>query len=183
MLLRLAEHIRALAFGSLQNHAEANVIVLVVPRERANLVPCYGLTNLGPDVGAVRRMVPPEQLYDLGLGRLSAGFGIRTADLALAATLDRLEGLQWLDLLTLIGPELVQQSPTRIVRHSLGRIEIFTKIPPPNGQSPAGPHTHFLPSQLALGTDLPPSLELPEVYVPCTIHYPENVASDKCADH
>jgi predicted Fe-S protein YdhL (DUF1289 family) len=178
--LRLSGHVRALAFGSSQNPAGADIIVLVVPRERAACVPHFGLTSLGPDVGAIRRSDRDEQLYDFGLGRVAAGFGIRTTDPALTASLDRCSGLDWLDVLNMIGAEIVHSSPTRIVRHSLGRIEVFTDIPPAGGQSPSGPHTHFLPSQLSSRANLPPNLTVPDVYVPCAIHYPQNAAMEKC---
>ncbi len=179
--LRIPEHVRALAFGTAQNPADDDIIVLAVPRERATFVPHSGLTNLGPDVEAIGRSGRDEQLYDLGLGRTAAGFGIRTADPGLKASLDRCSGLDWPDALRLIGAEIVQSSPARIVRHSLGRIEVFTDIPPPGGQSPPGPHTHLLPGQLASRADLPPTLTVPDVYVPCAVHYPENYALGECA--
>jgi predicted Fe-S protein YdhL (DUF1289 family) len=180
ILLRLSDHVRALAFGTSENPAEADIIVLAVLREHAAFIPHFGLTNLGPDVGSVRRSDRDQLLYDLGLGRIAAGFGIRTADPALTASLDRCSGLGWPEVLNQIGAEIVQSSPTRIIRHSLGRIEVFTNIPRPGGESPLGPHTHFLPSQLASHADLPPSLIIPDVYVPCAVHYPENPASEQC---
>jgi predicted Fe-S protein YdhL (DUF1289 family) len=176
MSLALAEHVRALAFG------EA-VIVLAIPREHATLATRFGLTSLGRDAGSVRPSGRDEQLYDLGLGRIAAGFGVRTAEPALRARLDRCAGLSWQDVLSRIGAEIVQSSPTRVVRHSLGRIEVFTPIPPPGGPSPEGPHTHFQPSDIALQADLPPSLQIADTYVPCAIHYPEAAATGTCADH
>jgi predicted Fe-S protein YdhL (DUF1289 family) len=175
MSLALSEHVRALAFG------EA-VIVLAIPREHATLAAHFGLTRLGRDAGSVRPSGRDEQLYDLGLGRSAAGFGVRTAEPALRTSLDRCVGLCWRDLLSRIGGEIARSSPTRVVRHSLGRIEVFTPIPPPDGQSPEGPHTHLLPGDIALQADLPPSLAIPDAYVPCAIHYREKAAG-MCADH
>jgi predicted Fe-S protein YdhL (DUF1289 family) len=180
ILFGLSEHIRALAFGNAQNPAESDIIVLAVPRERATFVPHRGLTNLGPDVESIGSSGRHEQLYDLGLDRMAAGFGMRTADPALTAGLDRCSGLDWTDVLRLIGAEIVQSSPARIIRHSLGRIEVFTDIPPPGGQSPPGPHTHLLPSQLASRADLLPALTVPDIYVPCAVHYPDSSALEKC---
>jgi predicted Fe-S protein YdhL (DUF1289 family) len=178
--LRISEHVRALAFGTSQNPAEADIIVLAVPRKRATFVTHCGLTNLGADVGSIRSLARDEQLYDLGLGRIAAGFGIRTADPDLKESLDRCSGLGWPDVLRLIGTEIVQSSPARVVRHSLGRIEVFTEIPPPGGQSPRGPHTHFLPNQLASRVDLPVTLTVPDAYTPCAVHYPDSPALEKC---
>jgi predicted Fe-S protein YdhL (DUF1289 family) len=175
MSLALSEHARALAFG------EA-AIVLAIPREHVTLATCFGLTSVGRDAGSVRPSGRDEQLYDLGLGRIAAGFGMRTAEPALRASLDRCLGLGWPDLLSRIGAEIVQSSPTRVVRHSLGRIEVYTQIPPPGGSSPEGPHTHLQPGDIALQADLPPSLAIPDTYVPCATHYPEQAAG-MCADH
>jgi hypothetical protein len=144
----------------------------------ATFVPHFGLTKLGPDVSSIRTSDRDEHLYDLGLGRIAAGFGVRTADPPLTASLDRCSGLNWPDVLRLIGAEIVQASPTRIVRHSLGRIEVVTDIPPQEGQSPPGPHTHLLPTQLSSRLDLPPNLTIPDVYVPCAVHYPQNAAME-----
>jgi predicted Fe-S protein YdhL (DUF1289 family) len=176
--LRLSDHVRALAFGASQNLAESEIIVLAVLRKHATFVPHFGLTNLGPDVGSIRTSDRDEHLYDLGLGRIAAGFGIRTADPVLTACLERCSGLDWPDVLSRIGAEIVQSSPTRVVRHSLGRNEVFTAIPPPGGQSPPGPHTHLLPRQLSSRVDLPPNLTVPDVYVPCAVHYPQSAAME-----
>ena len=178
----LSEHARALAFGDALSPADA-VIVLAIAREHAGLAPRFGLTSLGRDSAAVRPDDRDEQLYDLGLGRIAAGFGVRTADPALRASLDRCAGMSWQDLLGRIGAQIVQSSPTRVVRHSLGRIEVFTAIPPPGGQSPQGPHTHFEPRDIALEVDLPPSLTVPDTYIPCAIHYPERPITGMCGDH
>jgi predicted Fe-S protein YdhL (DUF1289 family) len=178
--LHLSDHVRALVFGASQNPADADIIVLAVLRDHATFVSHFGLTNLGLDVGSIRRSDRHEQLYDFGLARIAAGFGIRTANPVLTASLVRCSGLGWPDVISLIGAEIVELSPTRVVRHSLGRIEVFTDIPPPGGQSPPGPHTHFLPSQLSSRADLPPNLTLPDVYVPCAVHYPANPAVEKC---
>jgi hypothetical protein len=67
---------------------------------------------------------------------------------------------------------ILHASPTRVVPSPVGRVEVFTPIPPPGGTSPAGPHTHFLPAHLAAGRETPPGMELPEALVPCAIFYP-----------
>lgn len=181
--LHLSEHVRALVFGTASEPPGLEIMMLAVPRERSVSFPELGLTCLGPDEGAVGRGDKSAHLYDFGLGRGAAAFGIRTERADLMSKLDANKGLQWPRFLASIGGDLLQASPTRVVRNPIGRIEVFTAIPPPGGRSPLGPHTHFLPDQLAVGGDLPPNLQIPDSYVACAIHYPAPAATSACNAH
>jgi predicted Fe-S protein YdhL (DUF1289 family) len=169
---RLLDHVRAFAFGSAPQPAGSDIIILAIARGRAKLAAEFGLTCLGPDSEAIARFNRDETLYDFGLGRTIAGFGIRTAEPGLLSRLDTCIGLKWPELLASIGGDILHASPTRVVRNSIGRIEVFTPIPAADGRSSPGPHTHFLPKHLAAERDLPPNLELSDAYVACAIHYP-----------
>ena len=94
------------------------------------------------------------KLYDFGLSSAAAGFGLRTSSQALISSLDAAQGLCWSELLALNGAEIVRESPTRVAQNTIGRIEIYIRIPPSVGVSPAGPHTHLFPEQLAKGGDV-----------------------------
>ncbi len=169
---RISEHVSALALTATVDSTKTGVIILAMPRARAGLPRPTGLTSLGPDRDAIRVEDRDEQLYDFGLGMQAADFCIRTADLDLIHGLNDHSGLGWHDLLAGLGNRILQASPTRVTRSSIGRIEVFTRIPLPGGQSPVGPHTHFLPAHLAGGRETPPGLELPENLIPCAIFYP-----------
>ncbi|WP_374546249.1 DUF1289 domain-containing protein [Rhodoblastus sp.] len=165
----LSDHIRAF---SIQSDAGRDLIVLATPRGRARSFLAAGLAQIGPDRDAIRAHDSGEILYDFGLNRASSGFGVRTASLRLIARLDGVAGLDWRQFLPLIGDELQEVSPTRVVRHSIGRIEVFTTIPPPDGASSEGPHTHFLPAFLAEEREAPAPIDLPEAYIACAIYHP-----------
>jgi len=169
---RPTPRIRALAFGSSPDAARADIVVLAIARVHVRIALEDGLTCVGHDAESIKPEGSCETLYDFGLGRASGRFGIRTARPDLLASLRRHQGLRWPMLLASVGNEIQRASPTRVVRSPLGRLEVFTPIPPPAGVSPRGPHTHFLPEQLAVGGDLPPALQIPDAYVPCAIHYP-----------
>jgi predicted Fe-S protein YdhL (DUF1289 family) len=169
---RLSAAVRALAFARPTDTAGSKIIVLAVPREAVTARADAGLNRVGCDAEAIAGESRSETLYDFGLQRVSARFGIRTARHDLIEKLDGLQGQQWPALLASVGSEILRVSPTRVVRNAIGRIEVFTPIPPPTGLSPSGPHTHFLPHQLAVGGDLPPTMQIPDSYVPCAIHYP-----------
>jgi predicted Fe-S protein YdhL (DUF1289 family) len=169
---QLSEYVRAFAFGSAPEPAGNDIVMLAVSRERATLPALFGLTCLGPDAGAINGEGQTETLYDFGLGRTAAGFGVRTGRSDLISSLNGCVGMKWPELLASAGSELLRLSPTRIVRSSLGRIEVFTPIPAPGAPSPREPHAHCLPPYVALGANLPPSLQIPDAYIPCAIHYP-----------
>ncbi len=127
--------------------------------------------SLGPDCDAIEPDDRGESFFDFGLGRFAGRFGIRTGDDGLAARLRGCEGLEWPAPLGAVGADLARVSPTRVVRNPIGRIEVFTPIPPPGGVSPPGPHTQFLPELLAIGGDLPPTLTIPDSLTACAVHH------------
>lgn len=165
----LSGHIRAF---SIRSDVGRDLIVLATPRGRARSFLATGLARIGPDRDAIHARNRDEILYDFGLNRTSAGFGVRTASPRLIARLDGVAGLDWRQFLPLIGGELQEVSPTRVVRHSIGRIEVFTTIPLPEGASPEGPHTHFLPDFLTEEREAPAPIDLPEAYVACAVYHP-----------
>lgn len=147
-------------------------IVLAIPRGRALPFPDAGLVRVGPDRESVHERDRDEILYDFGLNRVGAGFGVRTSRSELIARLDGAAGLDWRQFLPSIGEDLCDISPTRVVRNSIGRIEVFSAIPPPDGASPEGPHTHLWPRFLAEQREMPAGLDLADAYVACAVYYP-----------
>ena len=119
--------------------------------------------------------VTPRAIRVYGLNTISwqaAGFCVRTSDPELTRELEDCVGQGWAELLARLGGRIVRVSPSRVILSPIGRVEVFTPIPLPNGRSPDGPHTHFLPIHLAVGREMPPGLDLPEALVPCGIFYP-----------
>jgi hypothetical protein len=106
-------------------------------------------------VGAGRsRSDRHDTLYDVGLGQAAGQFGIRTGRPDLMEALEARLGQTWPSLLTTLGGQLVRASPTRVICGPIGRIEVFSAIPPAGGRSPEGSHTHLLPARLARGGGL-----------------------------
>ena len=73
---------------------------------------------------------------------------------------------------------IVPASPHRIFIGRLGRIEVFQPIPPPDGKSPDGPHTHVLPKLLRAGRTHSATEPVPEGFVPCAHFYPAHPVKD-----
>jgi hypothetical protein len=146
-------------------------VLLGVPR--ASLPPPpTAVTLLGPDRDALDPAARGEILIDLGLGRSTASFAVRTSDPDLLDLLHAVAGHPWQDALAACADRLVAASPTRVVRTAIARAEVHTRIPLPEERSPDGPHTHLLPPLLELGRDLPTGLTLPAGYAPAASYHP-----------
>ena len=176
MSLSLQDHVAALAVGS-QNASDRSIVVLAVPRVLTHRFPGGGLASLGEDAEAIRADERQATLYDFGLGRAAGAFGMRTSSPTLRASLDACLGVEWQQVLSSSGADILAESPVRVVRNPIGRIEVYNAIPQPGGVSPTGPHTHFLPAQIASGGDVPATMQIPNAYVPCAIYYPPAEAS------
>ena len=106
------------------------------------------LTELGPDADALRSEDRDAILFDLGIGALQvdclrARRPIRTwpRDCACTAGAVLAPGNPAMGV-------ILAASPHRVFISRLGRIEVYQPIPPTDGKSPEGPHTHVLPDLL-----------------------------------
>ena len=105
--------------------------------------------SLGVDPDALRPEDRDARLYDLGCGLGLVRFCLRTRDEALIAALDALEGKSLFDPASTAMPHVLRAQPTRVLLSPAGRVEVYSPIPMPGGDSPEGPHTHLLPKLLA----------------------------------
>jgi hypothetical protein len=69
-------------------------------------------------------------------------------------------------------------NPPRVFISRLGRVEVFQPIPPANGKSPTGPHTHVLPELLRLRRTHAATEPIPDGWVPCAHFYPAHPVKD-----
>jgi len=110
------------------------------------------IQSLGHDTDAVRDEDRDAAIFDLGAGIGHVRFCLRTRD---ARLIDTLLALQNQDV---FGPhggalmaDVMRAQPHRVLISPAGRIEVFAAIPPPDGESPEGPHTHLLPKLIQSG--------------------------------
>ncbi|MBM3568282.1 MAG: hypothetical protein FJX46_05935 [Alphaproteobacteria bacterium] len=129
---RAFERVRSIVFA-LPDRSDAG------PRHRA-------LTERGPDRAAARAQDRDAILFDLGLGSVPIAAAIRSADPELVAALRAGCGTDLFvpRAMALLGA-VAAASPQRVFESGLGRIEVYTPIPPPKGRTNPGPHTHLLP--------------------------------------
>jgi predicted Fe-S protein YdhL (DUF1289 family) len=173
--LVIDDWVRALAFGPTDDPATR--IALVTLREKGRPDRHDGLTALGPDTVALDPAARSHRLYDLGLNRAEARFCIRLPEGPARDAVEAARGLPLAAVLPRLGPALLAAQPVRVVETALGRAEISAPIPPPGGQSPAGPHTHLLPDHLATGRATPVGLDVPRAYLPGVLWYPPEGAA------
>jgi hypothetical protein len=146
-------------------------ILLATPRHlleprRSGLTPCGG------DTEALRAADAAGHLFDLGIDAPSTSFCVRTADAELRDVLEHKAGMPLPELLDSIGRQLIEHSPHRVVRTPVGRAEVYAPIPQPDAASPTGPHTHLLPGELDLGTELSEVFTTPPGWASATIFHP-----------
>ncbi|MGD1884590.1 MAG: DUF1289 domain-containing protein [Paracoccaceae bacterium] len=166
------DDLRALTFDTADTPPARQRVVLAVKRERGRVSVTNNIADLGHDIGAVSTADRQKHLFDLGLDRKEARFCVRVEPGAVRDALTSVAGHSLSAALPQIGPDLLRESPIRVVESALGRIEVSTPIPAPGGASPAGPHTHLLPDHLATGRALPAGMDLPRAYLPGAIYYP-----------
>ncbi|MEM8707007.1 MAG: (2Fe-2S) ferredoxin domain-containing protein [Actinomycetota bacterium] len=170
MRLDVEASTRTFAFGHEVAAEELELHAIV--RTGAGLTPQLGLTELGPDPAPIGDVADDDLLFDLGLGRQPARFMIRTGDAELTDILRRVAGTPVSKIDPAVWQAIIEASPTRVVETALGRIEVTAPIPPAGGVSPAGCHTHLLPTALAEGLDLPHGIDIPKGWQVGLLHYP-----------
>ena len=156
----------------------SQTIELCLPTDEAAMHRRTKLTELGPDQKALRKEDRNAILFDMGLDAYQVDVCIRSAD---PATIDILRsgvGRSLADPANPVMSQLPRLSPNRVFICRFGRIEIFQPIPPPDGKSPEGPHTHVLPQLLKSKRTHAATTAMPEGFVPCMQIYPLHPLKD-----
>lgn len=169
--LRLGAAIRAVAWecpssGGAWTHG----VALCLPTNEGAMSARTAVTELGPDVEALREGERDAILFDLGVGAPHCDVCIRTAEPRILRLLRAAAGRPLLE--TGLFHELPGSSPTRVFISRLGRVEVYTPIPGPEGRTPDGPHTHVLRNLLKRGRTHSANLPLPGWLVPCAELFP-----------
>lgn len=163
----------ALPYEMPSRHEERRVpaIAVCLPAAEAARAGRQAIAEIGPDDAAIREEDRGAVLFDLGIGLGGVEACVRTRDPVLIAALRRAAGRQMFDHDGPIGA-ILAASPHRVFISALGRIEVYQPIPPADGRSPDGPHTHVLPKLLAHGRTHAASIPIPEGLVPCLSLHP-----------
>lgn len=148
-------------------------VIVALPRTAARMGGHTTLTERGPDPDG------DGMLFDLGVGLANVDACIRTADADLTAALRRAAGMPFFaDAAAKIRETVIAASPDRVFLSAAGRIEVAGAIPPPDGETPMGPHTHLLPDLLARRRTHAANVPVPRGHLPVLAFFPPNPARD-----
>lgn len=170
---------RLIASESPASESWSHRIALCLPHGSCAMHGRTTLTEIGADDEALRSQDQNNVLFDLGLGTLQIDACIRVGDpdevAALRARAGRSVFAPGNDAMRII----LAANPHRVFISRVGRAEVFQPIPPPDGGSPDGPHTHVLPKLLAHGRTHAATEPVPDGLVPCAHLYPAHPLRDQ----
>ena len=158
-------------------------IAVCLPKRQCAMNRRTALTELGPDREALREQDREGTLFDLGLGALQVDVCVRVADANVAAELRSHAGRALFDPSNPAISVILAANPHRIFMSQLGRIEVYQPIPPADGKSPTGPHTHILPKLLHHRRTHAATELVPEGWIPCGHLFPAHPAKDALGRH
>lgn len=174
--IALQPELRPFAFETTTKDNWNHRVALCLPQDRCVMNGRTVLTDLGHDNEALRAGDRDAVLFDLGLGALQVDCCIRVADPDVVAELRAHCGHPVFEG-SAMGI-ILAVSPHRVFLSRLGRIEVFQPIPPPDGKSPDGPHTHVLPALLRHRRTHAATEPIPDGLVPCAYVYPPHPCKD-----
>lgn len=156
----------------------SHAVALCLPESACVMNRRTALTEIGPDPEAIRPEDRGAILFDMGLGVLQVDICIRTSDPDLLARLRPEAGRSLFEPGNPAMGAIVAAGPHRVFVSRLGRAEVFQPIPPPDGRSPDGPHTHVLPKLLRSGRTHAATTPIPDGLVPCAHLFPPSPVKD-----
>jgi hypothetical protein len=175
MRIEPCDGLQAVAYDTLSADGETWGIAIAFCLAAKNDMAPGVVHRLGPDRDALRSADQNAILFDLGIGRGHVRMCVRAADESLIAALDAIEGLALLSAEGKAAGELIRDtSPVRVMLSPVGRIEVYAPIPPPDGKSPSGPHTHLLPKLIASGRTHSANAPIPAGLQPVLMLHPQS---------
>lgn len=170
--------LRLVAFETATRTSWSQRVALCLPAGACGMNGRDVLTEAGSDSEALREQDRAGVLFDLGLGARQADFFVRVAEPDVAWRLRRLAGRSLFDPGNPAMRIILEANPHRVFVSRVGRIEVFQAIPPHDGRSPEGPHTHVLPNLLRHRRTHSATEPIPSGWVPAAHLYPAHPARD-----
>jgi hypothetical protein len=170
--------LRLFASESTTRESWAHRISLCLREDQCAMNQRSVLTELGPDQEALREADRDAILFDLGIGALQSDLCVRIADTSVVEKLRPHVGRPLMEHGNPAMGIIMAYNPPRVFISKVGRVEVYQPIPPANGKSPEGPHTHVLPNLLAHRRTHAATEPVPDGFVPCAHLYPAHPVRD-----
>lgn len=160
------------ARGALDVHGIADAQAFALEDETGRVCEiafCSPRTGAGRD----RLFAIDARTFDVGIGAPHIDMLVRVAadDSATATILAAAVGRPLFEPDNPAGAAIARANPSRILQSPIARLEVRQPIPPPDGRSPEGPHTHLLPTYLAQRIPHRPDSPLPAgLYCGLSLH-------------
>ena len=178
--LALVPGLRAFAYETVASAAGGwhHAIAFCLPVEAAQMHGRAHLIELGGDDDAIREVDRAASLFDVGLACRPVDVCVRSGAPGVLAALRESAGRGVLDAGNPLMGRMPALSPHRVFISRAARIEVYQPVPPPDGRSPAGPHTHVLPRLLGAGRSHAATVPIPEGWLACAHLYPAHPMHD-----
>jgi hypothetical protein len=176
--LQASDELRLFASEGITRESWSQRVALCLPEARCAMHRRSVLSEIGPDAEAIRAADRDAILFDLGLDVLQADICVRIRD---RDVVDRLRACVGQPVFAHGNPAMsvvLAANPHRVFMSRVGRIEVYAPIPPANGKSPEGPHTHVLPKLLRHRRTHAATELIPDGWVPCAHFYPAHPIKD-----
>jgi hypothetical protein len=176
--IKARDALRPIASESLTTQSWSHRVALCLPGGTCAMSGRTVLTEIGPDRDALRAEDRAAVLFDLGLGTLQLDACVRIAEAKVVAALRNWVGRSLFEAGNGAMGVILAANPHRVFMSRVGRVEVYQPIPPPDGRSPEGPHTHILPRLLRHKRTHAATEALPAGWVPCAHFYPPHPMRD-----
>lgn len=176
--IKLRDDLRPFASESITRKDWSHRIALCLPQDICGMNRRTVLTELNRDGDALREEDRDGVLFDLGLDALQADLCVRIRDANVIACLRPYLTRPVFEPDNPAMSIILAASPHRVFISRAGRVEVYQPIPPPNGKSPEGPHTHVLPKLLKSRRTHPATEPIPDGWIPCAHLYPAHPVKD-----
>lgn len=178
--LAVVPGLRAFAYETAGGHGGrwSHAVALCLPTHLVDGHQRRWVTELGPDTSATRPHERDSILFDVGLGCAQVDVCVRSATPEVVRVFRAAIGRSILDPGNAIMSDMPRLSPHRVFTTSFARVEVYQPVPPPDGTTPPGPHTHVLPALIRETRTHAATVPIPEGWVPCATLYPMHPAHD-----
>lgn len=177
--LDLTHDLKPVAYETLSktNKGWGQGLVLCLPDAPARMGERTVVTELGPDREALRPEDRGAILFDLGIGKPQADICVRTSEPATLEALRAACGRPFFEAPSshshgALPARMPALSPHRVFRSIAARVEVYQPIPPPDGKTPLGPHTHVREKLVAHRRSHAATVPVPKGFVPVLWLFP-----------